>query len=291
MVHPAFLTFEGIDYLLFFACLIHAARRGLPFVGELIGGLLFGLLLEAVNVRMGAYHYGRFLVMLGEIPLAIGVGWAVIIYTAMATSDRLGLTPWTRPPADALLALNIDLAMDTIAIRLGEGMWVWHWRDPAMRWSGGWFGVPFGNFYGWLYVVLFYSAFVRLSRYVGERRGWDSWWGAAYPLLAVLLSELLLHRVLRLSIQLTHEMGLPDWLLFAVPFGLALGAVLGWGRPRPTGRPAGWVVPGAPLILHLCFLGTMVIFPLAEWTPWLAVISLTMLGISLWVHLWVGRQA
>ncbi|HIE39628.1 MAG TPA: carotenoid biosynthesis protein [Anaerolineales bacterium] len=291
MIHPAFLLFEGITYLLFIACLIHAARRGLPFVGELVGGLLFGLLLEVVNVRMGAYHYGRFLVMLGEIPLGVGVGWAVIIYTAMATSDRLGLTPWTRPPADALLALNIDLAMDAIAIRLGEGMWVWYWQDPALRWTGGWFGVPLGNFYGWLYVVLLYSTFVRLLRHAGKRQGWGSWWGVIYPLLAVLLSEPSLYGVLRLSAELTYGRGLPDWPFLAVPLGLALGAVLGWGRPRPTGRPTGWVVPAVPLVFHLFFLGTMAVFPLAGWTPWLVAVSLAMLGIGLWVHLGVGRRA
>jgi hypothetical protein len=93
MIHPAFLLFEGVAYLLFLACLIHAARRGLPFLGELVGGLLFGLLLEVVNVRMGAYHYGRFLVMLGEIPLGVGVGWAVIIYTAGHRSAGLVCYP------------------------------------------------------------------------------------------------------------------------------------------------------------------------------------------------------
>ncbi len=289
-IHPAFLAFEAMVYVLFVACLLHAARRGLRFVMELLGGLLFGLLLEFVNVRWGIYHYGHFLVMVGEIPLGVGVGWGIIIYTAMATSDRMGLTPWTRPLADALLALNIDLAMDAVAIRLGEGMWVWHWGNPATRWTFEWFGVPFGNFYGWLYVVILYSAFARLFRRVGERRGWGAWWGVVYPLLAVLLSELLLYRVLRLLGRLTYGMGLPDWPFFAVPCWLALMMVLWRGQPRPTGQPQGWVVPAVPLVFHLFFLAAMAIFPLAGWTPWLVPISLTMLGIGLRVHLGSRRR-
>lgn len=55
----------------------------------------------------------------GLVPLCIGISWGVVIYTAMATSDRFGLPWYLRPIMDALLALTIDLGMDAIAIRLG----------------------------------------------------------------------------------------------------------------------------------------------------------------------------
>jgi uncharacterized membrane protein len=141
-------------------------KRGSSHVSYLFGGVLFGLLLEYVNVisNMG-YVYGKFMIMFGtapkDIPLCIGVGWGVIMYSARLLTDRLGLSLWASVALDAILAINIDLSMDTVAYRLH--MWHWNWagtgRDPLIA---DWFGVPFGNFFGWLLVVFFYSSFSRL---------------------------------------------------------------------------------------------------------------------------------
>lgn len=54
------------------------------------------------------------------VPLCIGVAWkSRIIYSAMEFSDASSLPYWLRPILDGLLALNIDLALDAIAIRFG----------------------------------------------------------------------------------------------------------------------------------------------------------------------------
>src|ERR1700733_12578520 len=79
-------------YLLFILCLRHAIKRGIADVSYLLGGLLFGLILEYVNVisNMG-YTYGKFVIMFGhspfDIPLCIGIGWSIIMYTARLFSD------------------------------------------------------------------------------------------------------------------------------------------------------------------------------------------------------------
>jgi hypothetical protein len=57
-------------------------------------GVLFGLILEYVNVRANlGYTYGKFMLMFGtapkDIPFCIGVGWGVIMYTARLLSDAL----------------------------------------------------------------------------------------------------------------------------------------------------------------------------------------------------------
>ena len=78
---------EVCMYLLFLLCFIHAVKQGVTHISYLLGGLAFGLLLEYVNVisNMG-YKYGKFMIMFGtaplDIPLCIGMGWGVIMYTA-----------------------------------------------------------------------------------------------------------------------------------------------------------------------------------------------------------------
>jgi hypothetical protein len=80
-------------YLLFFICLFHSLRHQGKDLGYLLGALLFGLLLEFVDVYfLKGYSYGRFKFMLGsapfDIPFWIGVGWAVIIYSSKKFTDQ-----------------------------------------------------------------------------------------------------------------------------------------------------------------------------------------------------------
>jgi len=188
-------------YILFAICLMHAVKQGIRHVSYLLGGLVFGLILEYVNVisNMG-YTYGKFLVMFGhapdDIPLCIGVGWGIIMYTARLFTDAFHLPLWAAAAFDTLLAISIDLSMDTVAYRLH--MWHWDWSstklDPL---TADWFGVPFGNFFGWQLVVFFYSSISRLlERTFLRRQDQHKFLFAMVPVMAVLLSQVLLYIML-----------------------------------------------------------------------------------------------
>lgn len=219
----------------------------------LLGGLGFGLLLEYVNVATSAgYVYGEFWIMFGnhpnDIPLCIGMGWAVIMYTARLLSDASGLPLWGAAALDTLLAINIDLSMDVTAYRLH--MWHWDWEHRggvANSLTGQWFGIPYGNFYGWLLVVFFYSSF---SRWLERRKlAVHKSWKIATPVLAIMLSQVALYIAL---------FPLSDWLkrfgitsahrLVTLLIIFVLMAVIGWQR-RERGRNqilpvVTWLVPG-----------------------------------------------
>ena len=123
MPNPYFLLFELLVFLMFLGCLMHARKIGMPKVWELIAGVLFGLLLEVATIQqLQAYQYGQFSLMLGEVPIMVGVGWGVILYSVRLFSNATGMPEWARPIMDGLLALNIDLATDTLAIRLECGI-------------------------------------------------------------------------------------------------------------------------------------------------------------------------
>jgi hypothetical protein len=152
-----FLEFSTVG--LFGLLLWHAARRGRRAVLELLTAAVFGLLLEWGNMlAFETYTYSsRFVLMLGTVPVVIGLCWAMIIYGAMLYSDRLGLPTAIAPFADAVWAIVLDLAFDAIAIRLQ----LWTWTIPL---TDGFFGVPAGNFHAWLYVALGFSAWTRWAR-------------------------------------------------------------------------------------------------------------------------------
>ncbi len=75
-----FLSFEIVVSILFLLCFVQARKAGLLQVWQLIAGALFGLLLEWATIQqLQAYEYGRFTLMLGEVPVMVGVAWGVIV--------------------------------------------------------------------------------------------------------------------------------------------------------------------------------------------------------------------
>jgi len=157
-------VFEASMFGLLALCHGHAYRRHREALPYIVGGFGFGVLLEYMEVVSHSYIYGHFFLMVGSpplnIPLCIGAGWGIILYTARLFSDALRLPLLAAAAFDALLALNIDLSMDVVAYRLH--MWHWFWKDTSLSLTSQWFGIPYGNFNGWITVVFCYSAFSRV---------------------------------------------------------------------------------------------------------------------------------
>ena len=164
-----FVLFELILYFQFVLCFMHARKHGTAAVIRLFAGVVFGLLLEIGTLRqLNAYHYGHFLIMIFDLPLCIAVAWGSIVYSVMEFSNATSLPPWERSLLDGLLGLNIDIALDAVAIRLG----FWDWGRGL---SFQFFGVPYGNFLAWFLVVASFSFGYRLFEHgKGPSRLWLS---------------------------------------------------------------------------------------------------------------------
>lgn len=270
MVSPFFIVMELIVYGLFAVCITHAWRAGPEAVLRLVAASVFGVLLELATIwQLDAYSYGTFLVMVSNVPLAIGVGWGTIIYSAKLLSDATSLPLWARPVLDGLLALNIDLAMDAVAIRLG--MWDW-----GMGLDSQYFGVPYANFWAWFWVVLSFSAGWRwLSEKV--QGGWR-WFN---PLGAILIG-------------LAGVLGTNALIVFGIPrqlYELTIGVTIAsalvlilWHRPsfasRVSAPPAFWV----PFAFHAYFLIAGLLSGTILSPPFLLVVSILMFLVSLILH-------
>ena len=175
MIPFSFLFVELVALLLFFLAAFEARRKGLSRLTEFLMIFFYGIILEELDMRIfKSYHYGpHFSFTLWQVPVCIALLWAVIIAGSMAISDAWGLPEFVKPFSDALLAVWIDLAVDAIAIRIGY----WTWVIPL---DEGWFGVPAGNLYAWMWVAFSYSVFARVVRRKTER---NKVWVLAYWVL------------------------------------------------------------------------------------------------------------
>jgi uncharacterized membrane protein len=267
-------------YLLFILCCMHAVKQGIRHISYLMGGLLFGLILEYVNVisNMG-YTYGKFMIMFGhspfDIPLCIGIGWSIIMYTARIFSDSFRLPLWSSAALDALLAISIDLSMDTVAYRLH--MWHWNWSSSGLNpLTADWFGVPFGNFFGWLMVVFFYSSIGRImERTFGHQVKARTLKFALVPIISVLLSQVFLFAMLKyIDVFLHDRFGITSLHRF-ITFLIVLVVITVWGiRRRGTTQGSlpviSWLVP---LWFHLFFFTWLFIGGFYRENVWLVFVA------------------
>ncbi len=241
-MNPTYLVMEVAASLFFVSAALAALHRGrLPFL-ELVSAATFGILLEEGDqLVFQTYHYSSdWILNIDRAPIVIGLTWALIIAGAMRLTDALGVRRRYAPFVDAVLAISLDLAFDAIAIRMG----LWTWRGIGS--DQGWFGVPAGNFYAWLWVTLAFSMLTRWLRDVAAGRPAREWLQLLVPAPAwiVLLGGLVPFAVLRPIVDPNRGGGL--WL-----FGVALAAfvvVAAWGVWGPDrGRPDG----EGRAILHL----------------------------------------
>jgi uncharacterized membrane protein len=265
-----FILFEFNIYIQFALCLRHAAKHGAANLLKLFSGVVFGVLLELATIRqLNAYEYGQFLIMIADVPLCIGIAWSCIIYSVMEFSDGSSLPYWTRPILDALLALNIDLALDTVAIRLG----FWDWGQ-GLKFQ--YFGVPYANFWAWFWVVSFFSLGYRLFA------GCSGWTGQWLPAFSGLI------------LGLIGVLGTNALITFVIPFDyhsatiapVLIGAlfVVVASRPRFYRSPVDTVAFWVPFQTHAYLLIAGLISGVILNPATLLIISIAMLGLAMYLH-------
>jgi uncharacterized membrane protein len=243
---------------------------------ELLSAVPFGLLLEQGDIRIfGSYAYNQgFFIKLGSVPLAIALGWAMIITSSMFMSDRLGIPARLAPFADAVFAILLDLSLDAIAIRQG----LWHWNISL---NAGFFGVPAGNYYGWLFVAFGFSAWTRWVRARGRAQSGWPWLQLFIPVPAYLTLLLALVPFILLQQQFFGGPtgGFPPFLVTLALFTVLAGQSIRAGHGR---LPCPWLMPVFPrLLIHAYFLSAGILLGIFQQLPVLAVMSLGMVLIEL----------
>jgi uncharacterized membrane protein len=250
--------------------------RGRQGVLELVSAVPFGLLLEQGDIAIfGSYAYSPgFFLRVGAVPLAIALAWAMIVTSSMFMSDRLGIPARVAPFSDAAFALLLDLSLDAIAIRQG----LWHWNIPL---DAGFFGVPAGNYYGWLFVAFGFSFWTRWLRTQADSRLALAWlqWFVALPAYLTLLLALVPFIVLQQLFFGGPTGGFPPLIVTLALFAFVTVRSLRASRGQRLSR---WRLPLLPrLLIHGYFITAGIVLGIFVRVPALLVVSLAMLAIEL----------
>jgi hypothetical protein len=261
-----------------------ALRRGrMPFL-ELISAAMFGLLLEEGDqLVFETYHYSEaWILAIDRAPLVIGLSWALIIAGAMRITDALGVRRRWAPFVDSVLAISLDLAFDAIAIRMG----LWTWREVGP--TQGWFGVPAGNFYAWLFVTWGFSFVTRWLREAAATRPGLGWLQLLVPIPAwlILLVGLLPFTLLVPIVDPAPGGGMALFLIAMAAFLAAAGwGVFGPDRGVPNGASVAIVdlrlAIAIRLAIHLFFLVALFVIGLAATQPVILGAALALLGAEI----------
>jgi hypothetical protein len=283
-VTSLYLVLEIGVAIFFVAAAWAALRRGrLPFL-ELVSAAMFGLLLEEGDqLIFETYQYSPdFVLAIDRAPLLIGLTWALIIAGAMRITDALGVRRRYAPVVDSVLAIMLDLAFDAVAIRMG----LWTWRGIAP--TDGWFGVPAGNFYAWLFVTLAFSLLTRWLRDASRDAPSRELLQLLVPLpaFAILLTGLVPFSVLKPLVDSSPGGGL--WLFGITLLAFVAVAAYGiWGpdRDRPDGQRTGMLDLRLAFVtrvaIHVVFLIALLWMGLATSAPMLLIVALLLLAAEL----------
>jgi uncharacterized membrane protein len=283
-VNPLYLVLEIGAAAFFVVAGWLALRRGrLPLL-ELVSAAAFGLLLEEGDqLIFETYEYAPdFVLAIDRAPIVIGLTWALIIGGAMRITDALGVRRRCAPVVDSLLAIMLDLAFDAIAIRMG----LWTWRDVGP--DQGWFGVPAGNFYAWLFVTLGFSLVTRWLRDASASHHRLDWLQLLVPIpaFAILLAAIVPFSLAKPLVDPEPGGGLSLFVITLAAFAV-VGAWGVWGPNRRSPDGAGEAIVdlrlafAIRLAIHLFFLGALLVLGLATTEPILLVVALVMLAAEL----------
>jgi hypothetical protein len=171
----------------------------------------------------------------------------------------------------------LDLAFDAVAIRMG--MWTWVGIEPDQ----GWFGVPAGNFYAWLFVTLGFSLLSRWIRDFSVRHPSLEWLqlGVPVPAFAILITSIIPFAVIMERTGAEPGGGL--WffgLTLAVFVAIALFGIFGPARHAPDGQANAIVDLRLAFFtrfsMHGFFLLALVLMGLATQLPVLLLTSVVL---------------
>ena len=125
---------------------LNHGRWRTPHIVAVVVAFLVGFFIEVVGVHTGVvfgqYWYGPTLgPKLFQVPLMIGVNWAILVYASGILVSTFRLPYLARALAAALIMVGLDYLIEPMAMVLD--FWQWHRETIPLRNYVGWFATAF----------------------------------------------------------------------------------------------------------------------------------------------------
>jgi bisanhydrobacterioruberin hydratase len=117
-----------------------------------VAGYLIELLGIITGIIFGIYAYGEGLgIKLFDVPLIIGINWAVLVFASAAILNKLKLSIWLKAAIAASMMVAYDILLEPVAIRFD----FWNWEGGS---------IPLQNYIAWWLIA--YVMLLGVLRYV-----------------------------------------------------------------------------------------------------------------------------
>jgi len=279
---------EVIAAVLFLVCIVHASKQehGIQRVLELLGFVFYAAIFENIGVFTHIYDYNlNRVMMIGKVPIEILLIEAVIFYASFQLVTKLRIPHWAKPFAIGFLSSFQDMSLDPAAVfdlhlldGIQSGQWNW-----TPRYEGAFFGIPFFNFSGWMYLMAYYSAAVLVGRWLYAKYNKEAI-GYLYPFVGGLLGVVLLVSPLTQFLLF----GMPffpiytrgaEIALLVVNFAVGLGLLLRFQKlDSPFDLKVDYPIFVIPLILHL--VDIILAFALKLEAAYIPVVSVSLIHLG-----------
>ncbi|MFT6828084.1 MAG: putative membrane protein [Roseivirga sp.] len=152
-----FQTLTPLNLLMTAGVIFHFEKEKTPqYFIFIIATFLIGFFAEALGVKTGMifgdYTYGNTLgYKIFNVPLSIGLNWAILIYISGIVSNQLSENFWLRISIGAAIMVLLDFLIEPAAINFD----FWTWNSP---------NIPIQNYAGWFVLsFLIHSLFQKLN--------------------------------------------------------------------------------------------------------------------------------
>lgn len=222
----------------------HAWKQAPYKAFVLIVAVLYGYALEysAVVTVPQPYHYNFFLIELpGPVPLGAVLGWGIIFYVVFETARKLAIHWSVQALFAALLATCLDFVLDPIVVYVG----FWTWTEAVH-----WFGIPWGNYVGWVVIVGSLAFFLQLGYQKfppGKKIGRDLLVTAG----ATIPAFIMVYAIISAYVWLIAQQWLPEALIVSIFFAACLTLVLFNLPDMNRDNPVEWELFLAPVFFYI----------------------------------------
>lgn len=192
------ILFDLISAGLFMYCIAHVIKtekNPVPKVFMLFAFLIYSGVFENIGHAMGWHPYSPYRIFrIGNIGLGTSMMESVLFYSAYVVVRNLEMPKFLQPFAIAFLASVADFVIDPVMhwdvyIRDGARHTQWMWTPD---YADNFFGVPFYNFSGWIYLMLWFAISVYIAEWAYQKLNYNKIFGYIYPWLLPISSLFLL---------------------------------------------------------------------------------------------------